>query len=63
MITNVWTKSSYSTAGGSCVEVRHAQDGNIQVRDSENPNSQFLTLPPPSGASSSPGAKCDEFNL
>lgn len=44
MITNVWTKSSRSSSTGSCVEVRRVEDGNIQVRDSKNPNGPSLTF-------------------
>ena len=46
MITNTWTKSSYSTAGGSCVEVRRSEDGRIQARDSKNPTGPVLTFAP-----------------
>ena len=46
MIRNMWTKSSHSSAGGSCVEVRQSQDGPIQVRDSKNPDGPVLNFTP-----------------
>ena len=33
----IWRKSSYSTAGGNCVELAHV-DGMIAVRDSKAPH-------------------------
>ncbi|NYI06021.1 DUF397 domain-containing protein [Allostreptomyces psammosilenae] len=35
--TKVWRKSSYSTAGGDCVEVNADVDGRVGVRDSKDP--------------------------
>ena len=44
MITNVWTKSTYSSTQGSCVEVRRSKGGDIQVRDSKDPHGPALTF-------------------
>jgi hypothetical protein len=43
-ISTHWTKSSHSDAGGSCVEVRRAPDGKIQVRDSKDPSGPVLAF-------------------
>jgi hypothetical protein len=40
-----WKKSSRSGTG-SCVEVRLAETGDIQVRDSKDPDSSVLTFAP-----------------
>ncbi|MFD8939043.1 DUF397 domain-containing protein [Streptomyces sp. NPDC059578] len=45
---HVWTKSSYSGQGGSCVEwaPSHASTtGVVPVRDSKNPSGPILNLP------------------
>ncbi|MFF5717002.1 DUF397 domain-containing protein [Streptomyces buecherae] len=41
-----WTKSSYSSNGGECVEIATnlAPHGTIPVRDSKDPNSPTLTF-------------------
>ncbi|HEX6076785.1 MAG TPA: DUF397 domain-containing protein [Micromonosporaceae bacterium] len=43
-ITAQWAKSTRSNSGGNCVEVRRAEDGSIQVRDSKDPNGSVLTF-------------------
>jgi len=43
-LTEKWTKSTRSNSGGNCVEVRQSQNGNIQVRDSKNPNGPVLAF-------------------
>ncbi|HEX6076787.1 MAG TPA: DUF397 domain-containing protein [Micromonosporaceae bacterium] len=63
MIRSAWIKSSYSTAGGSCVEVRRSEDGNIQVRDSKVPNGLVLTFTPTEWNTFIFGTRHDEFNL
>jgi hypothetical protein len=61
-INDKWTKSSHSDAGGSCVEVRH-RDGNIQVRDSKNPNGPLLTFSRDQWATFIDDTKRHEFDL
>ena len=62
-ISRQWTKSSYSDAGGSCVEVRRASDGHIQVRDSKDPSGPALTFSPDGWATFISGTKHEEFDL
>ncbi|WP_459548116.1 DUF397 domain-containing protein [Nocardia sp. X0981] len=40
-----WFKSSYSQAGGDCVEVAHMTDA-VGVRDSKNPTGPVLSFDP-----------------
>ncbi|WP_348537356.1 DUF397 domain-containing protein [Nocardia carnea] len=40
-----WVKSSYSQAGGECVEVAQLADG-VGVRDSKNPTGPALVFGP-----------------
>ena len=63
MIRNVWTKSSHSSAGGSCVEVRCSEDGCIQVRDSKSPDGPLLTFAQAQWSAFIDGTKRDEFDL
>ncbi|WP_067971002.1 DUF397 domain-containing protein [Nocardiopsis trehalosi] len=39
-----WAKSSYSTAGGDCLEARVA-DNAVQVRDTQNRGAGHLAFP------------------
>jgi hypothetical protein len=39
-----WFKSSYSQAGGDCVEVAHLGGGLIGIRDSKNPSGPALVF-------------------
>jgi hypothetical protein len=63
MIRNVWTKSSHSSAGGSCVEVRCSEDGRIQVRDSKNLDGPVLAFASAQWSAFIDGTKHDEFDL
>ena len=63
MITNVWTKSSRSSSTGSCVEVRRAEDGSIQVRDSRNPAGPVLAFTPAGWSTFIDGTKHGASNL
>ncbi|MEV5567650.1 DUF397 domain-containing protein [Streptomyces sp. NPDC052196] len=40
-----WTKSSYSSDGGNCVEVAHGVTGAMPVRDSKVPAGPALVIP------------------
>jgi Domain of unknown function (DUF397) len=39
-----WFKSSYSGANGGCVETRHRIDGDMDVRDSKDPEGPSFTF-------------------
>ncbi|MFD3686797.1 DUF397 domain-containing protein [Nocardiopsis sp. NPDC058631] len=40
-----WTKSSYSSTGATCVQVRSPRSGMTEVGDTKNPNGPTLTIP------------------
>ncbi|HYS38518.1 MAG TPA: DUF397 domain-containing protein [Pseudonocardiaceae bacterium] len=40
----VWRKSSYSSSGGSCVEVAFAA-GQVALRDSKSPDAGMIQIP------------------
>ena len=41
-----WSKSSYSSANGACVEVAQNLPGIVAVRDSKNPDGPKLLVTP-----------------
>ena len=41
-----WFKSSYSQAGGDCVEVAHLDGGSVGIRDSKNVAGPALVFEP-----------------
>nr|WP_223187169.1 DUF397 domain-containing protein [Streptomyces sp. CBMA29] len=41
-----FTKSSYSSSGGECVEVATNVPGTVAIRDSKNPEGPTLTFTP-----------------
>ncbi|MFF6997566.1 DUF397 domain-containing protein [Streptomyces sp. NPDC008313] len=43
--TDTWTKSSYSTGNGACVEVRSPLAADLAVRDSKVPQGPTLAFP------------------
>ncbi|MGW1158807.1 DUF397 domain-containing protein [Streptomyces sp. NPDC002513] len=43
--TETWTKSSYSTGNGACVEVKSPIVAALAVRDSKNPEGPVLAFP------------------
>ncbi|MCM3264625.1 MULTISPECIES: DUF397 domain-containing protein [Streptomyces] len=43
--TQTWTKSSYSTGNGACVEVKSPVVASMAVRDSKVPQGPVLTFP------------------
>ncbi|WP_116248470.1 DUF397 domain-containing protein [Nocardiopsis sp. FIRDI 009] len=40
-----WTKSSFSSTGATCVQVRAPRAGVIEIGDTKNPNGPTLTVP------------------
>ncbi|MDP4505512.1 DUF397 domain-containing protein [Nonomuraea turcica] len=56
-----WTKSSYSTNGGDCVEVAVTTAG-VHVRDSKDPDGPVLTFTPSEFRALVAGAKDGEFD-
>ncbi|MFH8343728.1 DUF397 domain-containing protein [Streptomyces sp. NPDC018045] len=62
--TLVWSKSSYSGNGGSCVEWAPAQatTGTVPVRDSKDPNGPVPSVPTRSFAEFVAGVKGDAFS-
>ncbi|MEU6366257.1 DUF397 domain-containing protein [Streptomyces sp. NPDC046931] len=43
--TETWTKSSYSTGNGACVEVKSPKAAALAVRDSKVPEGPVLAFP------------------
>jgi hypothetical protein len=63
-LSRAWKKSSRSTPqGGNCVEVRRAEDENIQVRDSKNPNGPILSFSSADWDAFIDGTKAGDFNV
>lgn len=44
--TNAWTKSSYSTGNGACIEVRSPVLREVAVRDSKVPEGPAIAFGP-----------------
>ncbi|WP_406000195.1 DUF397 domain-containing protein [Streptomyces sp. NBC_00829] len=44
--TDTWTKSSYSTGNGACVEVKSPVVQTVAVRDSKVPSGPSITFVP-----------------
>ncbi|GCD45971.1 DUF397 domain-containing protein [Streptomyces paromomycinus] len=63
--TLIWSKSSYSGNGGSCVEWAPAQatTGIVPVRDSKNPNGPVLSVPTRAFAEFVAGVKGGAFSV
>jgi len=62
MISENWQKSSFSSAGQDCVELRRVGDG-VQVRDSKNPESGILDYTMGEWQAFIAGVKHGEFDL
>jgi hypothetical protein len=43
-VTRAWTKSSYSTGNGACVEVKSPAAGAVAVRDSKVPDGERIAF-------------------
>lgn len=57
-----WQKSSFSDAGGNCVEVAALSDGRIALRDSKNPAGGVLLFTPAEMDAWIKGCKAGEFD-
>lgn len=57
-----WFKSSYSQAGGDCVETAFLDDGAVAVRDSKNPTGPALIFTPSEWDAFLAGARGGEFD-
>ncbi|MQY18104.1 DUF397 domain-containing protein [Nocardia macrotermitis] len=56
-----WFKSSYSQAGGDCVEVAQLATGAVGVRDSKNPAGPALVFTPAEWDAFTDGVKAGWF--
>lgn len=57
-----WFKSTRSGANGNCVEVAFLTEGEVAVRDSENPDGAALRFTPAEWDAFIGGAKDGEFD-
>ncbi|HEX6073709.1 MAG TPA: DUF397 domain-containing protein [Micromonosporaceae bacterium] len=57
-----WRKSTRSGGHDNCVEVRRAVTGEVQVRDSKDPNGPVLSFTPSEWASFIGSAQGGEFD-
>ena len=57
-----WRKSSFSNAGGNCVEVAPLEDGTIAVRNSKRPDAGVLLFTPAEVSAWVEGCKAGEFD-
>lgn len=56
-----WFKSSYSTNGGTCIEVAPGFTGIMPVRDSKDPSGPALVFPADAFAAFVAAVKAGEF--
>ncbi|MER0243872.1 DUF397 domain-containing protein [Streptomyces sp. HSW2009] len=64
-MTDGWTKSSYSSNGGNCIEWAPAQaatTGTVPVRDSKDPNGPTLTFDATAWNTFAAGVKAGDFD-
>ena len=59
--TAVWRKSSFSNAGGNCLEIASLPDA-VAVRDSKNPQAAALLFPRRAAAAWIESCKAGEFD-
>lgn len=62
MLSSHWRKSSYS-ALQDCVEVRHAPDGHVEMRDTKDRDAGALAFSESEFAAFLAGIKAGEFDL
>lgn len=58
-----WRKSTYSNAGGDCVEVAFLSAGRVALRDSKNQSGPVLVFNDREWAAFTAGAKEGQFDL
>jgi hypothetical protein len=58
-----WSKSSYSSANGACVEVAKNLPGIVAIRDSKDPDGPKLLISSAEWRSLISGIKGDDFSL
>ncbi|MFC3963645.1 DUF397 domain-containing protein [Nocardia jiangsuensis] len=56
-----WFKSTFSRAGGDCVEIAHLEGGHTAVRDSKDPVGPVLDFTPSEWTAFVAGVKAGEF--
>lgn len=61
-MNNTWTKSSFSNGASACVEVRRADDGMVEIRESDRAADSVWTSPE-KWAAFVAGVKAGEFDL
>jgi hypothetical protein len=57
-----WFKATDSSAGDNCVEVSFADNGDVGVRDSKNPNGAILEYTADEWAAFTAGVRKGEFD-
>ncbi|MGH3225213.1 MAG: DUF397 domain-containing protein [Streptosporangiaceae bacterium] len=58
-----WSKSSYSSANGQCIQVARNLPGLVAVRDSKNPDGPKLIFSPGDWRTFVSGVKSANFSL
>jgi Domain of unknown function (DUF397) len=58
-----WSKSSYSSANGQCIQVARNLPGVVAVRDSKNPDGPKLIFSPADWQTFVSGMKGQDFSL
>jgi hypothetical protein len=58
-----WSKSSYSSANGQCIQVARNLPGVVAVRDSKNPDGPKLIFSPADWRTFVSGVKGGDFSL
>lgn len=58
----VWRKSTRSSGGDNCVEISFADNGEVGVRDSKNPEGAVLEFTPTEWAEFTGGVRDGKFD-